>query len=289
MKAWDEFYSMEKGKSSCVNCGTELQGTFCHSCGEKQIDQKDKSLIHFLEEFVASVFFADGKFFKTIKLSITKPGELTRSFVAGIRKKYLSPLQLFFFANLIYFIFPVISTFNTTLDVQMYQLPYSSSVRPVVEQYLEIRQVDPDVFKVEYERASNANGKLLLIVLVVLQGLFLKLLFLRNKKLYLIDFFAGSAYFYGFYTLFILVLFPTLFNWFSSLFSFGLASSINELSLSIIFMLIIIGYMFTMLKRAYETSNKGALWRGILLGIFIIPSFIIYRYILFWVTFWTVT
>ncbi|MHA7130932.1 DUF3667 domain-containing protein [Algoriphagus namhaensis] len=275
---------------SCVNCGASLKGQFCHICGEKKITSKDKGIYSFLEEFIASVFVADGKFFRTIKLSVTRPGELTRSYVKGIRKKYLSPLQVFFFANLIYFIFPIISTFNTTLEVQLYNLPYSATIRPVVEQYLENnQQVDADLFRVDYERTSSANGKLLLIILVVLQGLFLKLLYLKNKKLFLIDFLAGSAYFYGFYILFILVIFPASFNVVAGLVSISPASLINELILSISFLAVIVGYMYGLLQRGFGSTRAGAIWRSILLGVFIIPSFIIYRFILFWVTFWMVT
>lgn len=230
---------MQLSNSTCVRCGQAIQGYYCSYCGEKRLEEKDKSLIHFFEELVSSIFVADGKFLQTIKLLVSNPGELVRSFVLGIRKKYLSPLQVFFFANLIYFIFPLISTFNTNLEIQMYHLPYSAQVRDVVEDYLESSGLSTDIFKVEFEKTSSSNAKLLLIVLVLLQGLFLKLLYLKNKKLFLIDFFAGSAYFYGFYILIILVLFPASLNFISSLFGVGMESMINELNMTVLFLLII--------------------------------------------------
>ena len=279
---------MESEKSSCVRCGEVLQGPFCSTCGEKRIESEDKKVSHFLEEIISSVFVADGKFLKTIKLLITKPGELTRSFVIGIRKEYLSPVQLFFFANLIYFIFPIISTFNTSLEVQLNQLPYSNYIRPVVESYLAESQLEMEVFKVDFERTSSSNGKLLLIILVLFQGLFLKLLFIKKRNLFLVDFLAGSAYFYAFYILIILVLFPGLFTLISKAVGGSLSLIMNEVSLSIIFLLAIILYMFILIKRAYDTSNLGAIWRSLLLGLYIIPTFIIYRFILFWITFWMV-
>ena len=280
---------MENSSLRCVRCDTELKGAFCYSCGEKRIEPKDKRIGHFLEEAISSVFVADGKFFKTIKELVTNPGELTNSFIKGIRKKYLTPLQLFFFANLVYFIFPLISTFNTSLEVQMYQLPYSSSIRPLVESYIEESELGLEKFTAEFETASSSNGKLLLIVLVVLQGFFLKSLFWKNKKFFLVDFFAASAYFYGFYILFILVLFPATVFLITSLFNFPMDAFFSELTMSILFLVVIIGYMFFLIRRAFDTGNVGALWRSFLLGMFIIPSFIIYRYILFWVTFLMVT
>jgi hypothetical protein len=276
---------MKDSNIFCVRCGTKLKGDFCFDCGEKRLDNEDKKINHFLEEAISSVFVADGKFFKTIKLLVTNPGELTKSFVLGIRKKYLSPLQLFFFANLIYFIFPFISTFNTSLDVQLNNLPYSDTIRPVVESYLQDSQRSLESFTAEYEGVSSSNGKLLLIVLVLLQGLFLKLLFWKSEKLFLVDFLAGSAYFYGFYILFILVLLPGTILLFGNILGMSFTSFFNELTLSITFLLVIIVYMYFLIRKAYDASVPGSLWRSILLGLSIIPSFIIYRYILFWVTF----
>lgn len=275
--------------SFCVSCGASLKGEYCYQCGEKKIVPSDKKLSHFLEEAIASVFVADGKFFRTIKLLVTKPGELTYSFVSGIRKKYLSPLQLFFFANLIYFIFPLISTFNTTLDVQINHLPYSGFTKPIVENYLEQSGKELSLFSEEYEGVSSSNGKLLLIILVVIHGLFLKLLFLKKSNLYLVDFLAGSAYFYGFYILFALVLIPGLFILFGNVFKLSVFSIINELTLSVAFIILIIIYVYLQIRRAFLTSKFGGFWRSLLLGFFIIPSLILYRFILFWVTFWMVT
>lgn len=283
-----KFIEMESKGYSCVRCGEELKGLYCYNCGEKRIESEDKKLNHFFEEAISSVFVADGKFFKTIKLLLTNPGELTKSFVIGIRKKYLSPLQLFFFANLVYFIFPFISTFNTSLDVQLNNLPYSSSIRPIVESYLQESQRSLESYTLEYEGVSSSNGKLLLIVLVLLQGLFLKLLFWKRKKLFLVDFLAGSAYFYGFYILFALVLIPGVIMLFGNVLGMSFNSFFNELTLSISFLLVIIIYMYFLIRKAYDTSTIGSIWRSVLLGVYIIPSFIIYRYILFWVTYWMV-
>ncbi|GMQ30316.1 DUF3667 domain-containing protein [Algoriphagus confluentis] len=275
--------------TTCKGCHTHLQGPYCHRCGEKRIEPKDKRITFFIEELISSLFVADGKFFKTMRLLLTRPGELTKSFVDGVRKKYLSPLQLFFFANLIYFLFPLISTFNTSLDIQMYNLPYSDWVRPVVENYLEQHPEDATSFRTSYEATSNSNGKLLLILLVLLQGLFLKLLFLRDRRFYLIDFFAGSAYFYGFYILVFLVAFPSLISLVDWIGDFQFNGFLNELTLSVLFLVGIFTYQFFLIKKAYSTGTADAIWRSVLLAAFIIPSFTIYRFLLFWVTFWMAT
>jgi hypothetical protein len=45
----------------------------------------------------------DGKIYKTLKVLLTKPGELTRELVAGRRSKYIGPLRLYLTASLLFF------------------------------------------------------------------------------------------------------------------------------------------------------------------------------------------
>src|SRR4051812_37895474 len=87
---------------SCASCGHILNGKFCSQCGEKVLRKEDKSILHFFEEFFHMLTHADSKFLKSLKYLITKPGFLTREYLAGRRKLYASPLSLFFIGNLIY-------------------------------------------------------------------------------------------------------------------------------------------------------------------------------------------
>ncbi|TFV93208.1 DUF3667 domain-containing protein [Algoriphagus kandeliae] len=279
---------MEVQTENCPACGISLHGQFCHQCGEKKVSPKDKNLRQFFEELIASIFVADGKFFKTIKLLVSQPGELTRSFIKGVRKKYLSPVQLFFFANLIYFIFPLISTFNTSLSIQMTGLPYSSLIRPVVEERVQNMNISMEEFRLSFEKKSESNAKLLLIVLVIMQGAVLRLLYWKRKDLYFLDFLAESAYFYSFYILIFLVLVPGIFLFLKNYFNSGFGWFFNEISLSIIFFIAIWVYGFFQMKRAFQITKWESAWKSLVLALWVIPSFIIYRFILFWFSYWMV-
>ena len=90
--------------SLCGNCGTLIQGNFCHVCGQSA--HVHHSLLHLLEEMVHGLWHFDAKGWRTIPLLIAYPGELTRRYIDGQRAKFISPLGLFLFmVFLMFFVF----------------------------------------------------------------------------------------------------------------------------------------------------------------------------------------
>lgn len=69
---------MNLDQNRCVNCNEILHGKYCSNCGQKKIENEDKRLVHFVNDVISSLFFADGKIFKTFKVILTKPGELSQ-------------------------------------------------------------------------------------------------------------------------------------------------------------------------------------------------------------------
>ena len=77
----------------CLNCGTELQGHFCHVCGQGAV-KKTPTVAAFIIEYINNAFIWDPKFFSTIWTLIRRPGHLTNEFLSG---KFISqehPLKL---------------------------------------------------------------------------------------------------------------------------------------------------------------------------------------------------
>jgi hypothetical protein len=79
----------------CANCGARLGGAFCHVCGQSA--HIHRSLLHLVEEVVHGILHFDTKGWKTIPLLVAFPGRLTRRYIDGQRKTYVSPLALFLF------------------------------------------------------------------------------------------------------------------------------------------------------------------------------------------------
>lgn len=89
------------GGNACLNCGSPLSGRFCTSCGQPA--HLHRSLLHLLEELLHSVLHFDAKGWRTLPLLVARPGLLTRRYIDGQRRRYVSPLALFLFNSFLMF------------------------------------------------------------------------------------------------------------------------------------------------------------------------------------------
>jgi hypothetical protein len=78
----------------CLNCETELQGTYCHNCGQLA-ETFHKSIWHLIGEVLESFFHWDGRLWRTMPWLVYKPGRLTSDYINGKRTYQVPPLRLF--------------------------------------------------------------------------------------------------------------------------------------------------------------------------------------------------
>src|SRR5690349_11551457 len=86
---------------NCLNCGTELEGEFCHACGQRA--HVHRSLSAFFHDLLHGVFHFEGRIWNTLPMLVWKPGELTRSYIDGKRTRFISPIALFLFSVFLMF------------------------------------------------------------------------------------------------------------------------------------------------------------------------------------------
>jgi len=87
----------------CLNCGTKLTDKFCPHCGQKDLPRR-QTLGELWENFLSSFFSFEGKFFRSAKLLILKPGFLAVEYNAGRRESYYHPARMYVFVSFIFFL-----------------------------------------------------------------------------------------------------------------------------------------------------------------------------------------
>jgi Protein of unknown function (DUF3667) len=88
----------------CTNCGEPFvpeRRRFCPECGQETHIQPP-TLAEFAQQFGGAYFSTEGALWRTLKLLLFKPGELTLQYLAGRRKHYVLPLRLFLSVSLVF-------------------------------------------------------------------------------------------------------------------------------------------------------------------------------------------
>jgi hypothetical protein len=102
----------------CENCGTKLDGPFCHRCGQHDFEFH-RSFWHVFLEALENLFHFEGKFFRNIVTLLFQPGRLTADFNAGKRAAQMPPFRLYVFVSFIFFLLIFLGgSDNAALNVQ---------------------------------------------------------------------------------------------------------------------------------------------------------------------------
>ena len=88
---------------ACRNCGAQLAGEFCHSCGQHR-SAVPLTLKAFGGEVVRRVFRFDKAFAVTIWRMLREPGQLVSDYLSGRRSGYLDPIQYFISSVFVQFV-----------------------------------------------------------------------------------------------------------------------------------------------------------------------------------------
>ncbi len=87
--------------SACENCGSVLQGSYCHVCGQ-HAHSPLRNFGHAVEDVFESFWHLDGRIFRTVR-DLFVPGRVAAGYLAGHRVRYVAPLRLFVIVSLLTF------------------------------------------------------------------------------------------------------------------------------------------------------------------------------------------
>jgi hypothetical protein len=104
---------------ACANCGQPLaepRPRFCPACGQ-ETNLKPPTLREFAQQFGGAYFSTEGALWRTLRLLLFKPGELTARYLAGQRKHYVLPLRLYLTISVLVLL--VVRVTGTGVQVQV--------------------------------------------------------------------------------------------------------------------------------------------------------------------------
>lgn len=101
----------QRKEKNCLNCGTIVQGKYCHICGQENVEPKE-TFWAMVTHFIYDITHFDGKFFVTLKDLFFKPGFLSAEYMKGKRMSYLNPVRMYVFTSAVFFLifFSLLST-----------------------------------------------------------------------------------------------------------------------------------------------------------------------------------
>lgn len=208
------------GTASCVSCAAPLNGEYCSACGEERFSAQKRTLRYFFGHIVATELLNfDGKFLRTLKLLLARPGFLTEEYAWGRRRPYLHPFRLLLIAIVAFALPSFIFAGNTQFTLQIWIFNFSilptmltqgslegvlsrTDRNGVIEDYLEGKLGQP-VGAIPDDVADGLVDTLAMLAtplsftVVILLGALLFLLFNRRRP-YFVEHLAFAMHFYSF-------------------------------------------------------------------------------------------
>ena len=87
--------------NQCLNCGTQLNGEYCHNCGQ-HVTNHAMTVKQLILGYIDNTYLWDTQQFKTIWKLIRKSGVLTCEYVAGKFVSQVQPLKLNMFLLIVF-------------------------------------------------------------------------------------------------------------------------------------------------------------------------------------------
>jgi hypothetical protein len=97
-----EVISAARKPPRCLNCGAPVEGAHCAACGQAG-DVHVLSMREVAGDVTHSLLHLDSRVWRTLRLLLIRPGELTREFIAGRHQHYLPPFRLYLAISILFF------------------------------------------------------------------------------------------------------------------------------------------------------------------------------------------
>jgi hypothetical protein len=252
----------------CLNCGIDLAGDYCHICGQKRYERKDRTVGTFIRNFIEESFSFDSKFFRSLKLLVFKPGFLTNEYFSGRVSSYITPLKMYLFVSVVsFFIISLISPDDLS------SLSENFDAKEFVNNYISSKGVSYEVFEIKFNSELQNKMPLYFLALVILFSLPLKVIYLHTKRLY-VEHLVFSIHFFSF--LLLMIIFSNL-----------LELILTDIAYLFFFILPFI-YLIIAVKQVYKQNFILSFFETAILFLYYIGLLIIWILAVFLITLLTI-
>lgn len=86
----------------CYACAAPVKGPYCYACGQKNDDCR-RSIVSLIGESARDIASFEGRFLRTVRATVTRPGKHLRDYGRGVRSPYSPPIRFFLVISFMFF------------------------------------------------------------------------------------------------------------------------------------------------------------------------------------------
>jgi Protein of unknown function (DUF3667) len=269
----------------CPTCRVVVTTAFCPRCGEAPIEPRELTLLGLGEKLFSAFTSIDTRTARTVWCLLRRPGALTLAWIDGVRKPYVAPITLFLLVNVLFFAVQSLtgeSVFSSSLDSHLHHQDWSEFARTRVSERLAGSGATLAEYAQEFDRTVVTHAKSLIILMTGVFALLLPLVFLRERRPFMVHVVFSLHHYSFLLLLFCVALFAaTLSAWFGI---GGLQTPAVDTVLSVLLLSACGLYLYLAIGRAYGARGARRIVQTVLLAIAVALIVIGYRFALFLIT-----
>ena len=270
---------------TCPTCNTTVSTRFCATCGEEPHPPQELTLRGVAEKVVHAVTSIDARVARSAWCLLRHPGRLTRAWVAGARKPYVAPFQLFLVANVLFFAMQWLTgmnIFSSTLDSHTHHQDWSELARRLLTQRLDKSHTPLALYAPVFDRAVILNAKSLIVLMTLPFALLLPLMFFRERRPFMAHLVFSLHHYTFLLLLFCVALLAARLS--AALGGGGLDSPRVDNVLTVVNLLACGLYLFAAIGPVYRASGAMRVAQAFVLTLAVGLIVLGYRFVLFLIT-----
>jgi len=165
---------------TCPTCKKTVHTAYCAQCGEEPHGPHEFTFRGVAAKLVHALTSIDARVLRTAWCLLRHPGRLTLAWVAGTRKPYVAPFQLFLLANVLFFALQWLTgtnIFSSTLESHLHHQDWSELAESLVARRLDKTRIPLELYAPIFDQAVVINAKSLIVLMTVPFAVLLPVIF----------------------------------------------------------------------------------------------------------------